>query len=339
MVSVRKSSNNLKTRIAERDRKEKNAPKARAKEKATVAASAAAKSAAQAAAAISQKKIDRKPIYKIDSAKCVGEGLLVQMNEHADWTAGSITSATSPLLITGSPTLQEWLTKPAVQLCTCNFAGTFLKDASKDPTGTTQRPLYAGQGHEEFTEFWDRVVKLFHDDISLDTKTLEPVVTSVLARTWQYGFTAERANMASVANGMAQFKCLYEGRVSWYAVAADMLSSAAQIMLGKDEVGFAEMLEMIENATVETLATLKSHGCSVIYVCQEKGQVVFLPAGWLAGEAVFDGVLVHGSRKSALSKEDGAARPYEALLGSYAADKKDIVKMQMVLKAMQLEED
>ena len=159
MAAVKKSGFNLNSRLAEKDRQAAAAPKAKAK--AQAAAKAAQTQATEAAAQINQEKVEKKPFFKLDSATFVVQAKMTAVTQHTAWQDGSVTSLSWPLLLKGCPFLQEWQAKPGVQLVQCSYAGTYAKDASKDPEGRTTRPLYSGQGHEEFAEFLGWVLKLF----------------------------------------------------------------------------------------------------------------------------------------------------------------------------------
>eukprot|EP00974_Lingulodinium_polyedra_P011450 1105465-Lingulodinium_polyedra.AAC.1 len=71
------------------------------------------------------------------------------------------------------------------------------------------------------------------------------------------------------------------------------------------------MAELVERK----LVALKGAGCEVLHCIQQKREIMFVFGGWLTAEAVVDGVLVHGSRSTALWVDGGTAADYEAFIG------------------------
>ena len=268
MAAVKKSGFNLNSRLAEKDRQAAAAPKAKAK--AQAAAKAAQTQATEAAAQINQEKVEKKPFFKLDSATFVVQAKMTAVTQHTAWQDGSVTSLSWPLLLKGCPFLQEWQAKPGVQLVQCSYAGTYAKDASKDPEGRTTRPLYSGQGHEEFAEFWGRVLKLFPS--RPEVTGLPGPLASAVTRCWQYGYTADFNMAGPTANGLSQFKLLADGKVSWHMLNCDALVPALRTALNKGKVGLAECVKFISDLDETKIDNVMASGCRVHHCIHQRGE-------------------------------------------------------------------
>ena len=174
----------------------------------------------------------------------------------------------------------------------------------------------------------------------MDPTTLPSPLPSVLSRSWQYGHTADYTGVGQTANGLPQLKFLVEGSVTWIVASVTALAEAARQLKKKDQVGIAELRAMLSDLDNEKLNQLfAASGLKLYHAVQHKDEAIFVPGGWLVAEAVHDGVLVHGTRRTQIYRSPEAAATYGDLIGASRVDKLAVEKMEMASKAMDTAEE
>ena len=104
-----------------------------------------------------------------------------------------------------------------------------------------------------------------------------------------------------------------------------------KIIASKDTIPISELQDLIENLTSSDLDKANASGCPMLTCMQTKGDLLYLPAGWMTVELVTKGVLVYGVRKTFFIRSSEQLASYNALISMYTLAKKNTDKMTVAV--------
>ena len=85
----------------------------------------------------------------------------------------------------------------------------------------------------------------------------------------------------------------------------------------------------------DKLQRLKDNNCDGLTTNMQKGDVIYIPGGWLVAESVpEDSGLVYGARSTCLAKTSSNHQSVEALMDLQVASGKKVDKMRLAVDAL-----
>ena len=155
---------------------------------------------------------------------------------------------------------------------------------------------------------------------------------------WHYGLDVDAKAISPTPNGVAMLKLLCGGEVRFLCADATSIVQALAVHLSKDQVSATEILEKLVDFSLDTLKSLSQHVKFYTGV-QKKGDIIFIPVGFITIEIALSGMLLYGIRKSFVLRSKAHHTAYASLMGTYAAAKKDTTKMQLLAQHMEADDD
>ena len=131
---------------------------------------------------------------------------------------------------------------------------------------------------------------------------------------FQFGYKSSYFNASLVTSGAALLRTLTYGAVLTVQVSvADAVKAFAEI--GTELTDMRELLNLLLGMTPDTLHQLQSKGLKVNMVKQERGSLLYIPAGSVVIETVPETeVITYGVRKSFFPKTARTTENLEAAL-------------------------
>ena len=152
------------------------------------------------------------------------------------------------------------------------FGGSYKKAASLKVNGKCQELIFKDNGIEECETFFGEVMSLFKSAsfVQPGANGMEKYLTNVLQATWLYGYEAASSHVGQSPNGLASFRLLCSGEITWWLFDLKKLVPAMKIMLAKDNVGGLEGVSaFIKDLSAANAITLASHGCEPHVIVQK----------------------------------------------------------------------
>ncbi|CAE7239963.1 unnamed protein product [Symbiodinium sp. CCMP2456] len=329
-----KAASSLKSHILNRHKAQKRKRVQEEKQMEQVEISAKKKQAKEAAEQVKQQETTLPPIFGIsletlknDDGSLVGKPVTILSGPGK----GSINSVDAPCCITSLTAMTNFMKNPKVQVMLGGFGGTYKKAAALKASGKCQELIQKGNGMEECDGLFKEVGELFKEACftQAGAGNMERYLSNILQASWLFGYEAQSAHLNQLPNGLGCFRLLCSGEVAWTLYDLKKLVPAMRIMLSKDDIGGLEGVSAFLKAlTDRDMITLSSHGCAPQWIVQKEGQIMFIPAGFVATEHCKRGVLVYGIRKTLLYASNEAAESYSVLISLHEASKKPVDKLK-----------
>ena len=160
---------------------------------------------------------------------------------------------------------------------------------------------------------------------------------NVLNTLWMWGYETKFSGTGVTPNGLAMWKFLAAGEVTWLIFETKVLVPALKISLGKDKLSITEVYTYLEDVGEKSLQELSDTGAKPFYAVQSSNTMLFVPVGFIALEKCTKGVLVYGLRRTCVIREASAVANYEELMGTYVCDGRSTDKMKVALDLMKLD--
>ncbi|CAE7249881.1 unnamed protein product [Symbiodinium sp. CCMP2592] len=329
-----KAAGSLKAHILNRQKAQKRKRVQEEKQQEQVEMSAKKREAKQALEEVKKQETTLPPIFNIDldSLKNDEGGLVGKpVTILSGPGKGSINSVDTPCCITSFTALTNFLKNPKVQVMLGGFGGSYKKAAALKASGKCQELIQKGNGMEECETLFKEVGELFKEAsfTSPGAGDMERYLTNILQASWLFGYEAQSAHLNQLPNGLGCFRLLCSGEIAWTLYDLKKLVPAMRVMLNKDDIGGLEGVSVfLKGLNDRDMITLASHGCAPQWILQKEGQILFIPAGFVATEHCKRGVLVYGIRKTLLYVSQEAADSYNVLISLHEASKKPVDKLK-----------
>ena len=218
---------------------------------------------------------------------------------------------------------------PQVQLLLGGFGGAYKKAASMKTTQKTQEMIYKGAGLEECDTLWASLCSLFKPSFQSVGTGMEQYLQNVLNASWLVGFDSGASFVNTYPNGLACFRLLCAGEMTWALFELRQLIPAMKVIQLKDNIGGMEdLLSFLKNLTADDAKNLAEKGCPAHYVTQSSNQILYVPVGWVGAEHCSKGVLLYGLRKTIAGQSQLASANYDLLISLFASSNKPVEKMK-----------
>ena len=216
-----------------------------------------------------------------------------------------------PWLCTNSEAMKKWQAEEVVSKSMALFGTKHKSEQSFVSQGRATNPMKTKQGKEETESYHAEVIKEMQCELH-DVEKTTPANWSTTS--FQFGFRSSYFNAALVTSGAALLRTLSYGAVLTIQLSvADAVKAFAQN--GLELKDMREFLNQLLEMTPETLNKLKANGLKINMVRQERGSVLFIPAGSVVIETVPETeVITYGVRKSFFPKTARTSENLEAAL-------------------------
>ena len=216
-----------------------------------------------------------------------------------------------PWLCTNSEAMKRWQAEELVSKVMALFGTKHKTEASFVTHGRATNPMKTKQGKEETERYHQEVMKEMQFELH-DVEKTTPANWSTTS--FQFGYKSSYFNASLVTSGAALLRTLTYGAVLTVQVSvADAVKAFAEI--GTELTDMREFLNLLLEMTPDTLHKLQSKGLKVNMVKQERGSLLYIPAGSVVIETVPETeVITYGVRKSFFPKTARTTENLEAAL-------------------------
>lgn len=242
----------------------------------------------------------------------------------------------SPLVLKCNTKISDFIQGDQMQVVLANFAATYKKTGKQQLAvdGRSQMPLFAKEGKEESTAFFDFAKSMFPEKSFI----MPDAFKGLLSQYWLYGYMPTMRNIANVPNGLPVFRMLLKGEVVWILLEVSTLCAAIDACrtAGTNEawmptanMSVEDLVKSIGLMDDTALKTLKEKGARIQHVVQAQDTLLYVPTAWFVAERVSKGLLVYGVRHTACMRSEKAGISYKKLIDlSMVSGKKDTSNMQ-----------
>eukprot|EP00971_Amphidinium_carterae_P329860 6462587-Amphidinium_carterae.2 len=246
------------------------------------------------------------------------------------------------------------------------FGGSYKKNADLKEKGFTKTPLWGGAGKEQCADLWQVCEECFAEKFIQPSADGKKLVNTLVTTTWSWGVASDYYGLQHSPNGIGHFKYLASGEMSTLLVSLHELVPAMRQHYGTDAVAtkdchsthkvtfskvsvlhfsahFKGMHEYsqppsslgkdihkhLSAANEGYFKELAAFGVQPHQVLQKAGDILYVPTGYVVAEKVTSGVLVYGTRRSAMAVNDVCTAAYEQYIavsvqdGTSSKDKMD----------------
>ena len=216
-----------------------------------------------------------------------------------------------PWLCTNSEAMKRWQAEELVSKVMALFGTKHKTETSFVSHGRATNPMKTKQGKEETESYHQEVMKEMQCELH-DVEKTTPANWSTTS--FQFGYKSSYFNASLVTSGAALLRTLTYGAVLTVQVSvADAVKAFAEI--GTELTDMREFLKLLLEMTPDTLHKLQSKGLKVNMVKQERGSLLYIPAGSVVIETVPETeVITYGVRKSFFPKTARTTENLEAAL-------------------------
>lgn len=224
-------------------------------------------STCQAAASIVKQEEAQAPmLFRHSFAKLVEAGRVKQgIILETEAVSAQMKSVSEPLLLVGHPSFEKFTKLPKVQMILGSYGGTYKRLLKKMQDSRTQSPIHVKQGKEECDKFFHDMFSQMPALCMVAAEEMDKSMAMVLGSTWLWGYESKFYKVVVTPNGLAMFKYLAAGEISWLCFDCKALTSAMRLILNIDKVGLDQTLNYIQELGDAELKQLQEKGCTATF--------------------------------------------------------------------------
>ena len=265
-----------------------------------------------------QKKPSLDPVFQANYAELDKVVTVASDAEERSWE--------QPWVVLKSESAQLWSGNPQVQKFLAGWGATYKKDKATAETGRAQRVVDAKQCGDVTEEFFKKHLPEKIVDISAVDGG-----DAFMKNAWVYGFSPSMHHVGLTPNAAACVKALALGVSNVLLVEVESYLKACK----PDPEANLDFLDDIAKLSGENLIALKGKGVQMRWHKHERGQLLFIPAGWIVVEyAPTTNTLLYGVRKSFFTSDAPAKSRYAKLIDLYQKPGKNASRMKAIQQLM-----
>jgi hypothetical protein len=225
----------------------------------------------------------------------------------------------TPFILTTGDAIKAWAGNPVAQGVMAKWPGTYKKEASYIERKQYSGLLYPKGGGSDAEDMFNSILTPLNGSI-LDMKDISKNWGST-CWTFAYGVGFHSEGVAPTCAGMLRYLQMGEMQVH----AFDPLSVTSSFD--------ASSLEGLKNSLLPaTVDSLQASGVQIHSSRFGKNEMLYIPAAWVILETCTKGPLCFGVRKSVFVDNARGKCSYGKILAMMQKDKRDVSKMEIILK-------
>ncbi|CAE6929570.1 unnamed protein product [Symbiodinium sp. CCMP2592] len=255
---------------------------------------------------------------------------LVQTYAAADLATGRQEIWRSPWkLAEKHEALIEALGDAAVQKSLAAWGAQYKRMQAQTKLDTVTVAMQEGKGKEVMTKLFESLAK--KSDVTDVTSV--PGGSGFMSACWLYGCAAEIKTVNVLPNHSCMMKLLVSGEVRHIFLRAKGLLGVLYKMKAIDsEHDLMSAIEHLKGLDAQGLLDLCKSGVEILETTQHKGELLFVPVGWVVVEIANPSVHLFGVRKSFMLSS--SADDYELFMKIVAARGQNVERMTKIHELM-----
>jgi hypothetical protein len=233
---------------------------------------------------------------------------IATFTEEADFINVLTSKSPVPCLLKAGERVRDFLNGSRTSDILQRFSGQYLQTSGVKMEGRTQASLTVGSGLQEAEQLFQTFLPPLVDVTGVKS------ATNFHATSWLWGSAPNADWVGMTPNYSAVLRIVAQGEILQVTVQYAKFKEQLEKTKAVPVINLDTTIDFLKQLTSETAAEYKKQKVGVQSCIQQKGDLLFIPAGWATCERTINHPLHYGLRKSFLPADADTVMAYQTII-------------------------